>query len=217
MKSTNRNKKVLVLGLPKSGTSTLATMLRILDYQVTGPNPYIKDLESLKETFDSYEAFQDYPWCFEYPVLLEKEEVKVIVLKREKKAWVKSFKNSYGGKNENYLSYKYMKLSKNEADSMFYNYHTNYYKEVLNFLTGHKLDYLEISLINLNWKILCDFLEKPIPRNVLGVVSRVPRVNSNNYKNKGPFFKINKQLKKRLYGLLGKNYFKLTSFIYKNK
>lgn len=209
--------KVLVLGLPKSGTSTMATMLRMLGYLVTGPNPNIRDLKNLKKTFDAYEAFQDYPWCFEYPVLLENIEVKVIVLKREKESWVKSFKNSYGGENENYLSYKYMKLSKKEPDNLFYDYHHKYYQEVVNFLEINNLAYLEISLNSLNWRVLCEFLEKPIPKNLFGVTSKIPRVNALNHRRKGVFFKANKELKKQLHALLGKNYFKLTSFIYKNK
>lgn len=210
-------RKVLIIGLPKSGTSTLATMLRMLGYQVTGPNPYIQNLESLKDTFNTYDAFQDYPWCFEYPILLKNEDVKVIVLKREQTAWVKSFKESYGGQNENYLSYKYMKLSKNEADSVFYAYHSNYYNEAIDFVKGQKLSFLEVSLKSLNWKILCDFLEKPIPKNIFGIPSKVPKVNSKNFKKKGSVLKLNKQLKKYLHAILGKKYFKLTSFIYKNR
>lgn len=215
--SPENEKKVLVLGLPKSGTSTLATMMRMLGYKVTGPNPYIKNHKSLVQTFESYEAFQDYPWCFEYPVLLKNTDVKVIVLKRDKEAWIKSFKKSYGGERENYLSFKYMKLSKKLPDSVFYDYHENYYLEALSFLKWHKIPYLEISLINLNWKTVCNFLNKPVPKNMLGRVSKIPRVNSYNYKKKGRIFKLNKQLKKQLHALLGNNYFKLTSFIYKNR
>src|SRR5690606_22305029 len=218
MKPTVKNKKVLILGLPKSGTSTMATMLRMLGYRVTGPNPYIQDFESLKETFDAYEAFQDYPWCFEYPTLLKNIDTKVIVLKRDKESWVKSFKESYGGEDKNYLSYKFMKLSKNESDSVFYDYHINYYEEALTFLIGNKLNYIEISLSNLSWKSVCEFLNTPIPKNMFGMVSKIPRVNSKNYRKTGSFFFIfKKHLKKQLHTILGKKYFKLTSFIYRNR
>jgi hypothetical protein len=210
-------KKVFIIGLPKSGTSTLSTMLRILGYKVTGPNPYLINRESLIKIYDKYEVFQDYPWCFEYPILLKREDVKIILLKREKEPWSKSFKDSYGGENENYLSFKYMKLSKNLADQYFYDYHTGYYKEALDFLIVNNFTYLEVSLINLDWKSICDFLNKPIPKNIFGMVSKIPKVNTKNYKKKVVFFKFKKQFKKKLHTLLGKYYFKLTSFIYKNR
>lgn len=215
--STIPNKKVLVLGLPKSGTSTIATMLRMLGYLVTGPNPSIQGHEALQETFSNYEAFQDYPWCFEYPSLLKNKETQVVVLVRDKEGWAKSFKESYGGEHINYLSYKYMKLSKNEPDDVFTTYHSAYYQNVLNFLETHEINYIQISLKKLNWKTLCAFLEKPIPKNILGIPSKVPKVNSKNYTKKGIGFKFNKQVKRNLHRVLGKRYFKLTSFIYKNK
>lgn len=212
------NRKVLVLGLPKSGTSTLATMLRILDFQVTGPNPSIDEHDTLLEVYNKYEAFQDYPWCFQYPFLLKhNKEIQVIVLKRGKESWVKSFKKSYGGKHLNYLSYKYMKLSKIEPDDVFYNYHTSYYDTVLNILDAQQVSYIQMSLNDLNWKNLCEFLGRPVPRNILGIPSKVPNVNSKNYSKKGSSFKFKKLLKKNLHKILGENYFKLTSFIYRNK
>ncbi|GGG52999.1 sulfotransferase [Bizionia arctica] len=215
--SAINNNKVFVLGLPKSGTSTLATMLRVLGFSVTGPNPYIEDIIALNNTFERYEAFQDYPWCFEYPSLLKNKEVKVILLKRNKESWVKSFKESYGGENKKYLSYKYMKLSKQESDAVFYDYHDKYYDDALNFLVTNQIPFIEMSLEHLNWKSICDFLGKTIPKNMFGMTSKIPKVNSENHKKKGTLTKYAKPLKKQLHSLLGKNYFKLTSFIYKNK
>lgn len=78
MKPTVDNKKVLVLGLPKSGTSTLATMLRMLGFKVTGPNPSIDKQDALLEFYNTFEAFQDYPWCFEYPSLLKNKAIKLL-------------------------------------------------------------------------------------------------------------------------------------------
>ncbi|WP_179018603.1 sulfotransferase [Winogradskyella forsetii] len=209
--------KIVIIALPKSGTSTLATMLRVLGYSVTGPNPNIKDEDNLKKTYNAYQAFQDYPWCFEYANLIVNNKAKVIVLKRNKTNWLKSFRESYAGKGKNYLSYKYMKVSKNESDEKFYNYYANYYKEALTFLEDNNIEYLDISLEHLNWKNLCGFLGKSVPKNIFGFASKVPKVNSKNFKNNGLSFKLKKQLKKQLHHILGPYYFKLTSFIYKNQ
>ena len=211
-----KNEKILVIGLPKSGTSTLTVMLRILGYSVTGPSSK-NNKENLNGELKKFDAFQDYPWCFEYKYLLEKQNMKIIVLKRKSSSWVVSFKKNFGGKGINYNCYNYIKISKIEPDYKFIEYQENYYDNAINFLNTKGIPYLEIDLESLNWKDVCKFLKKPIPKNAFGFTVKIPQSNINNRKNKRPYYKFIERLKKIAILVLGENYLKLSVFYHKNK
>jgi hypothetical protein len=207
---------ILIIGLPKSGTSTLSTMFRMLGYKVTGPNTFSKK-EELFILIENYDVFQDYPWCFEYADILEKTEMKVIVLKRNPEEWYRSFIRSYGGEKDDYLSYMYMKLSKTKPKTEFIGFHIQFYKECHSYLKDNDINYLNLDLKKLSWKIICEFVEKPIPKNLFGQTSKLPKVNSKNYKKKGLNYLLTNRFKKILFILLGNKYSNFTSFIYRNK
>ena len=208
--------KILIVGLPKSGTSTLTVMLRILGYSVTGPSP-VNNNKFLDKEFEKFNAFQDYPWCFEYKYLLEKHNMKIIVLKREPLKWANSFKKNFGGNGINYNCYNYLEISKNEPDYKFVEYHEDYYYDAIKFLNTKGFSYLKIDLENLNWKDICQFLQKPIPKNAFGFTTKIPKTNSNNHKKKRFYFKFIKLLKKIALSALGKNYLKFSALYHKNK
>jgi hypothetical protein len=211
----NKN-KLLIIGLPKSGTSTLATMFRMLGYSVAGPNSFSSKNE-LFRLVKNYDVLQDYPWCFEYASILDKIEMKVIVLQRNSEDWYSSFIKSYGGEKDNYLAFEYMKLSKKKSKAEFKGFHTQFYIECQSYLEINNIKYLNLDLSELSWKIICEFVDKPIPKNLFGQSSKLPRVNSKNYKRKGFKHFLLKRLKKLLLLLLGNKYTKFTSFIYRNK
>ena len=216
IKKLETNDKILIIGLPKSGTSTLTVMLRILGYSVTGPSP-VNNNKFLDKKFKKFNAFQDYPWCFEYKYLLEKQSMKIIVLKREPLKWAKSFKKNFGGNGTNYNCYDYIKISKNKPDYKFIEYHTDYYNEAIEFLDSKNLSYLRIDLENLKWEDICQYLQKPIPKNAFGFTTKIPISNSDNHKKKKLYFKFIKQLKKIALTVLGENYLKFSAFYHKNK
>lgn len=213
--------KVIVVGLPKTGTSTLTVMLRMLNYTVTGPDIEYKygDFDYLDQKFKEFDAFQDFPWCFEWQRYLYVENVKVIILNRNQDSWWKSFYESYGRKEENYLSYPYMNIPKLESNNkLFLNYFEEYYTTANEFAKKFPDRVLIVNIKSFNWSDLCGFLGEKIPRNVFGNKVRKPHVNKKNIKtrNSQNFIIINK-IKKRMISSLGKNnYNKVIIFLRKN-
>lgn len=175
-----KKNKVIVIGLPKTGTSTLAAMLRMLGYSVTGPEIHYKhgDYHYLDQQFHRYDAFQDFPWCFEWERYFDDPNVKFIILKRDPESWWKSFFESYGRKGGKYLSYPYMNLQKiSENKDVFLRFNQNYYANVNRVAEVHPYRFLSVTINDFKWDDLCDFLEQPIPRTLFGQTAKKPHVN----------------------------------------
>ena len=70
--------KTLVIGLGKTGTSTLGVMLKTLGYDVCGPNkPILRavragDLSAFDPALDAHDAFEDWPWPLAYRHAVER-------------------------------------------------------------------------------------------------------------------------------------------------
>jgi hypothetical protein len=214
--------KVIIIGLPKTGTSTLTVMLRVLNYRVTGPNIdyYYGDKKYLRKKIEQFDGFQDYPWCFEWKEFLDVETTKFILLKRNVDSWWESFYKSYGGLNENYLSYPYIRISKtNENKNAFVSYYEDYYTRAEKCLTTTGNKYLLLHIESLSWDELCSFLEEDIPKNILGKRIGVPHINKNNHHKRATLkFKIQNKIKKVFVKFLGQSrYLKIVTFLRKNE
>lgn len=218
---TKKIHKIIVVGLPKTGTSTLAVMLRMLNYKVTGPNiDYIKgDHTFLNAKYSEYNGFQDYPWCFEWETFVKDPQAKFIVLKRDKESWYKSFYESYGGKEHRYLSYSFINISKLPENKIkFLNYFDSYYDNVNSYIKKEPSRFLEVSIDSFEWSQLCDFLDEDLPKNVFGKAIKKPHVNKKKSKTLKSFkYKVLSFLKKKISSVIGDdNWMKLVIFLRKN-
>lgn len=217
----SKDKKIVVVGLPKTGTSTLTVMLRILGYKVTGPDIAFKpqDVIYLERNFEVFDAFQDYPWCFEWERYISDPRVLFIELKRDKLSWWKSFLNSYGGKGKGFLSYPYFGIEKyQENKELFIDFFVNYYANFESFKLREPERVLTIDVGVFGWEELCAFLKEPLPRDIFGKLVKKPHVNKLNYLNKNATRTIFlKKIKKLLIPLLGiENWQKTVIFFRKN-
>ena len=213
--------KIIVLGLPKTGTSTLAVMLRMLNYKVTGPNILLKKhTNNFEEVFNRFDAFQDYPWCFVWKDYLMYENIKFIVLKRDKEAWWKSFYESYGGKGCDYLAFDYMEITKETKNkTKFLEYYDRYYDCIQENMIQNPEKFLQTDILKLNWQELCDFLGKPQPKDVFGRYIPKPHINKLNqkFKTSNKFFWL-KLLKEYGIKMIGtKRWLKMIVFLRKNQ
>jgi len=214
--------KIIVIGLPKTGTSTITVMLRMLGYEVSGPEiNFIKnDDDELFLRYEQANAFQDYPWCFEWKQFCNMKNVKFIILYRDRYKWWESFYNSYGKQGVNYLSYPYFNMPKNkENKSAFLEFYDTYYKEARKHQRENPKNFYYTETLNLSWIELCEFLNEKIPRNLIGRISKIPHANKYNYKRKRSIvysiINYGKNSFIRLFGL--SNYRKITSFFHKNR
>lgn len=218
---SRKSHKVIVLGLPKTGTSTLAVMLRMLNYKVTGPDDSynIGDTTSLDQMYESHDGFQDFPWCFEWQRFLSDERSKFIILQRESSSWWKSFYDSYGRKDKRYLSYPFMKIPKKlENEPLFLNYFKQYYEQVDSLAREYPERFLKVNISDFEWDELCEFLNEKLPKNIWGRVVKKPHVNKEKHKTaQTRWYKFSNSLKKKISGLIGKeNWRRLIIFLRKN-
>jgi len=214
--------KVIVIGLPKTGTSTIAVMLRMLGYEVSGPdiNIDIGEEVQLTEYFNQATAFQDYPWCFEWKRIRGHCNLKFIILYRNKESWWKSFYESYGGLGMKYLSYPYMNILKSQENkSKFIEFYDSYYDEAKKFQKENPKNCFYTEISSISWADLCCFLEEEIPRNFLGQVCAIPHVNKKNYTLKRSiYYRSIKMIKNTCIQLFGiERYKKVVVFLHKNK
>lgn len=215
------NNKVIVLGLPKTGTSTLAAMLRMLGYTVSGPEIEYGygNFDFLDQQFQNHDAFQDYPWCFEWQRYFDDPSVRYIILKREPESWWRSFYESYGHKGRKYLSYPYMSLLKApENKDAFLRFFHDYYAEVERHAIPFPDRFTTIDIKDFEWEDLCTFLNEPLPRTVFGQIAKKPHVNKNKSKAvKTKRYKVSNRIKKKLVAIIGQErWHGLVVFLRKN-
>ena len=218
---SQKKHKVIVIGLPKTGTSTLAVMLRVLDYKVTGPEIdfEVNNEVYLENKFLAFDGFQDFPWCFEWERFANCKQTKFIILHREFESWWKSFYESYGHKNERYLSYPYMNILKIEENKKeFFNFFNSYYQNAKSFSESHPNQVINVNINTLKWEDICGFLDEKLPKNIFGKVSKQPHVNKYKAKTRRTIrFKIQKNIKTVLLTVLGqKTYLNLITILRKN-
>lgn len=184
--------KIVVVSLPKTGTSTLAVMLRVLGYEVTGPNKHIKDdKRNIQELKNKFNGFQDYPWCFEYQSFNINTTL-FIYIERDNKAWVNSFIYNYGRVNGNHYCQSYWKGLKNTLKNKqkLIDNKKQHKKIFLNWAKTNNAKVLYTNLKSLTWEKLCVFTNNDIPKNIFGKVIEVPNVNSSKYKYSKKYFKL---------------------------
>lgn len=185
----------------------------MLGYTVLGPDIDFNkgDDKLLLQKFKQGQAFQDYPWCFEWHRFTKVNKVKFIMLYRDSEQWWKSFLNSYGNSGKDYLSYPYINIPKQiEHKNAFLNYYTQYYEDAKKFIEANPDICLNTSVMTISWDTLCGFLNEAIPKNVFGRTSRIPHVNKKNYKFKNSHkYRFSKFIKQRTISLIGlSNYLK---------
>ena len=96
-------KKVFVIGFPKTGTTSLQSALTTLGYKVKGefgmkdPNISRKVYEMAFRFVEQYDAFEDNPWCVIFKELDKKYPgSKFILTLRPTEPWIKSQVDHFG-------------------------------------------------------------------------------------------------------------------------
>ena len=177
----SRGMKIIGVGLPRTGTSSLYQALCLLGYKtVHNPTNF--------EDFINYDAFIDGTPCFGYSFLdCHFPNSKFIYTKRDPEQWFESLLSYFNlmmfdGGEENSLSQKtffnnFFKKDITEKDKDYfiqrYNYHDYW---LTNYFRGRNEDLLIMDItkdVN-KWSALCDFLGKDIPD------VEFPKTNSKN-------------------------------------
>lgn len=168
------SEKVVVIGLSKTGTSTLKDMLQTIGYGVCGPRKDLLkkirrgDFAATNSVLASYDAFEDWPWPLTYQYVFERygEKSKFILTTRiTTEKWLESVKQHGYGKRifaSMKKTYGYYRPYGREIEfSEFYEFHN---EGARRFFSEHPNQFLEFCLEKGDgWEKLCAFLGQPTP------------------------------------------------------
>jgi hypothetical protein len=193
------DKKIVCIGLLKTGTKSLAKAFRILDYSVNSdPISIDEELECVlldnnikyycdenynNENINEFQAFHDIPYSINYKNIYNTyNNSKFILTVRDSNSWFKSLYNYQFLPNA--LNYKFLKYFFNcdtisyENKDIYINAYEKYNKDVIEFFSDKKDILLVINIFEnnseMNWKLICDFLNVEKPKNIV-----FPRENVN--------------------------------------
>lgn len=165
-------KKVIGIGLHKTGTSTLGDALIKLGYKVVGARldlteslkkGHIKPAIQLAKRFD---ALQDVPWALLYKELDNAfPNSKFILTERNEDKWLNSILKHFGNRHWDMHEWIYGKGVAKGNEIIYRNKYRNHNKEVKQYFNNRPNDLLVMSFENGDeWEKLCDFLNIPVPK-----------------------------------------------------
>lgn len=166
--------KIVVIGLSKTGTTTLKEMLTVLGYRVHGKNKklikkvHAGNMSAIDPALESFDAFKDWPWPLTYRYVLERygRDAKFILSTRSStEKWFKSIEQHASRANifkTMWLSYGYYKPYGRKQE--FCKYYEDFNDEARRFFANHPGQLLEFCLERGDgWEKLCQFLGEPAP------------------------------------------------------
>lgn len=164
--------KVIVIGLQRTGTTSMGQALLDLGYKVVGGNSKLEhyvssgQYDKVLEYADQFDAYQDLPWLFLYKELDKKyPNSKFILTKRDEQSWIKSMVNHFGDTDTSLKKWAYGAGCPIDNENLYLERFRSHYKEVEGYFKGRENDILTVELgQDQNWDKLCSFLDKPIPK-----------------------------------------------------
>lgn len=166
--------KVFVVGLSKTGTTTMKDMLMTLGYRVRGPSkPLLKairagDMEAAVPVMEQYDAFEDWPWPLVYRKAHEiygNRARFILTVRRDEDTWFRSVEqHGYGTSPLKSMkdAYGYYRPFGRKAEFVAgYRAHND---AVRDFFADKPGLFLEFCLEHGDsWDKLCPFLGHPVP------------------------------------------------------
>lgn len=177
--------KIFGIGWPKTGTSTLRRCFIIMGYTHKGyTESLFENLDQAVRVARQFDTFQDLPWYLYYKELDQIfPESKFVLTIRDSTRWLKSYRNMLAKQDP----VRRMALDKvrrkiyglpfpHVEDEQLIERYERHNFDVVNYFAGRSKDLLLVNWEQSdNWKVLCDFLEKPIPSRPF------PHENKGNY------------------------------------
>lgn len=164
--------KVIVIGLQRTGTTSMGQALLDLGYDVVGGNRKLENYlysgqkDKVLAYADKFDAYQDLPWIFLYKELDKKyPNSKFILTKRDEQSWIRSMVNHFGDIDTILKKWAYGAGYPKNNENLYLEVFRRHYKEVDAYFKGREDDILIIEVgKDQNWAKLCSFLNKPIPK-----------------------------------------------------
>lgn len=175
--------KVMVVGLSKTGTSTLKVMLETLGYRVCGPRkkllPAVRagDMREVDALLEAYDAFEDWPWPLVYRHAHARygDQIRFVLTTRISfERWFKSLV-SHGRGSSPFkgmgASYGYYRPDGNE--DAFRSIYETHNREVREYFAAYPDRLVEMCLeAGDGWEKLSEFLGRPVPAGAVPHANR---------------------------------------------
>jgi len=180
--------KVFVIGLSKTGTSSIGDALALLGYKRLG----WKDIRSrhLVHTWANgdhtalidqtryYDAFEDLPWPFMYREMAEMypDARFILSLRKDEQTWLRSMRRHVGRGSWQPYAYFYGTNEVDGHEQTVLNSYRNHTQNVRNYFEDQPHRYTELNIDDgdLNWEVICRVAECPA-----GSVPWIPFPRSN--------------------------------------
>jgi hypothetical protein len=164
--------KIICIGLPKTGTSTMGDALLQLGYSVVGARLDLtgammsKNIAEIAKVAEEYDALQDIPWAFIYRELdVLFPESKFIFTDRDPDKWIISMRKHFKGQKRDFNEWFYGKSIVDGNENIFIAKYMEHKQGVMDYFAHRPHDLLVMSFENGDgWDKLCEFLDKPAPR-----------------------------------------------------
>lgn len=164
-------KKVIIIGMQRTGTTSLGEALLILGYSVLGTPIGLSesllnnDFNPALEMAKPFDALQDLPWLFLFKELDEKYPgSKFILTNREENKWIQSMLDHFSNSNTSMRKWAYGEGTPKGNETLYMDKYRMHYAEARNYFKNRSEDLLEMDLASGDkWSILCEFLNVPIP------------------------------------------------------
>jgi hypothetical protein len=161
-----KKNKVIVLGLQKTGTTTLETVLNQFGYRVYGGDKNLlkfnkrdEVLNYIEEIFEKNDAVQDMPWPIYYKELYELyPNAKFILTYRDPDSWIKSVVKYFASIRIPLHQKIYNTPCAEGYEKEYLEYYNNLNNEIINFFNNK--DNFKVLTVpgDFNYKTFCDFI-----------------------------------------------------------
>ncbi|WP_040278196.1 sulfotransferase [Psychroserpens damuponensis] len=151
-----KKSKIFIIGLHKTGTTSVIVMLEKFGYLVTGPDTNLyydymnNDFENIDECIDKYDVFQDDPWyeIFEY-IDSKVSNAKFIYLSREENSWLDSVQRFYGEDRYNNIIRRHFYGDPNSLDKpeLYLEKYKSHQKRVFKYFED-KTNFIKVDVRN---------------------------------------------------------------------
>ena len=172
---THLKPKIFVIGLSRTGTTSIGNALALLGYKRIGwkdirsrhlVNTYIQgDLGPLIEQTKYFDAFEDLPWPYIYPQMAEMfPDAKFILsLRKHENTWLKSIRRHTARANWRPAAYFYGAHEVDGNEATVLNAYRNHTATVREYFKNKPERYSELVIEDgdANWKTLCRIAECP--------------------------------------------------------
>lgn len=173
--TTDLKPKVFVLGLSKTGTTSVGNALALLGYKRIGwkdirsrhlVHTFIHgDLSALVDQAHYFDAFEDLPWPYVYHEMAEMypNAKFVLTLRKDEDTWLKSMRRHMGRGTWEPAAFFYGAQNVDGNEQIVLNYYRNHTANVRDYFKDKPDRYAELVIDDgdVNWNVLCQVAQCP--------------------------------------------------------